>query len=163
MEILLVLVIFASAALVVVMTIPSDNKQIQRAELMKSLMEYASERASLEGRPIGLSLTAKEYKFVSLGGSLPLIPDASNLEWLDIPAARMPMTGEFEMGETVMLSPGSLNKSLSHSPQIIFMPDGTLTAFELGFSSSSAEPMCCTIVSEGRIPLIFTLRGSERE
>ncbi len=160
LEILMVLAIFAIAAGVVIMVLPSDNSQIQRAEQMKTVMEYAAERAVLEGKPLGLSLTAGAYQFVVLGGTLTLIPLTREPQWQEIESSRMPVSGEFAENETLSLSPLSLNKSINRPPQIVFMPDGTLSVFELSFSSSASEPACCSIISEGRLPLIFNVRRS---
>lgn len=162
LEILMVLAIFAIAAGVVVMVLPSDNAQLQRAEQMKTIIEYASERAVLEGKPLGLSLTASAYQFVILGNELRLIPESREPEWAEIDSERMPLSGEFEKEETLSLTPLPLNKSIDRPPQIVFMPDGTLSIFELSFSSSASGPACCSIVSEGRLPLIFNVRRSEK-
>lgn len=162
LEILMVLAIFAIAAGVVVMVLPSDNAQLQRAEKMKAMMEYASERAVLEGKPLGLSLTGSAYRFVILGNALPLIPDAREPQWAEIDSARMPLTGEFTEEETLSLTPMPLNKSVSRPPQIVFMPDGTLSVFELSYAPSASEPACCSIISEGRLPLIFTVKRPEK-
>ena len=157
LEILMVLAIFAIAAGVVVMVLPSDNAQLQRAEQMKTMMEYASERAVLEGKPVGLSLTASAYQFVILGNSLPLIPENHDPQWAAIDSARMPLSGEIAGEENLALTPMSLNKAISRPPQIVFMPDGTLSIFELSYSTTASEPACCSIISEGRLPLIFTV------
>jgi general secretion pathway protein H len=162
LEILMVLAIFAIAAGVVVMVLPSDNTQLQRAEQMKTIMEYASERAVLEGKPVGLSLTASAYRFVILGNTLQLIPDSREPQWAEIDSARMPLASEFEKQETLALTPLTLNKSIDRPPQILFMPDGTVSIFELSFSSSPSEPACCSIISEGRLPLIFNVRRPEK-
>ncbi|UJD87576.1 type II secretion system protein GspH [Rahnella aquatilis] len=162
LEILMVLAIFAIAAGVVIMVLPSDNSQIQRAEQMKTVMEYASERAVLEGKPLGLSLTAGAYRFVVLGGTLPLIPQTREPQWEEIESSRMPVSGELAENETLSLSPLALNKSINRPPQIVFMPDGTLSVFELSFTSSASEPACCSIISEGRLPLILHVRRSEK-
>lgn len=158
----MVLAIFAIATGVVVMVLPSDNSQVQRAEQMKEVMEYAAKRAVLEGKPLGLSLTPNAYQLVVLGATLSLIPQKREPQWAKIESARMPVSGVFTEEEALSLAPLSLNKYINHPPQIVFMPDGTLSVFELSFSSSASEPPCCSIISEGRLPLIFNVRRLEK-
>lgn len=149
LEIMLVLAIFAGTALVVTMTLPDHHPLYARAEQMKTLMEYASSRATLAGRPLRLALTPSGYRFTILESALPLVPDATLPTWVPVESERMPMQGEFAADEEVALLTSSTEAS-----QILFTPDGSITPFELRFSSPDAP--CCTLSAGGTLPLTLT-------
>lgn len=161
MEIMLVLAIMASTAMVVILILPANNAQIRQAEKMMSLMEYAAQYATMTGVPTGLAMTPNEYQFVILATSQPLIPNNEEPKWIALPSARLESQGEFEDEEAISLSPQDLNKSLSTIPQIVFMPDGRVTVFNMQFSASSGDGLCCTLSSAGQLPLILKVITGE--
>lgn len=65
LEIILALVIFASCAMMVVSTIPSRSGADIFGQQMKSLVEYGSDRAVMDGTIIGLVITPSEYQLVA--------------------------------------------------------------------------------------------------
>jgi len=66
LEVMLAIMIFASSALLVVMTIPDRSGPGVFGQQFKTLLEYASTRAVMEGNIIGMVITDREFLLVEL-------------------------------------------------------------------------------------------------
>jgi len=162
LEIMLVLVIMASTAMVVVMILPANNALLGQAEKVKSLMEYAAEHATLTSKPTGFSMMTNGYQMVVLETTQPLIPTSDEPQWKELAPLHDSKIVEFPEDMLFTLSPQGLNKSPSQPPQIIFMPDGTTTRFSLVFFPAAGEEPCCEISSEGGLPLKLEVKTPKK-
>jgi general secretion pathway protein H len=65
LEIIVALVIFALSAMMVVTTIPSRSGADTFGQQLKSLVEYGSDRAVMDGNIVGLVMTSSEFELVT--------------------------------------------------------------------------------------------------
>ncbi|WP_058911163.1 type II secretion system minor pseudopilin GspH [Entomohabitans teleogrylli] len=129
LEIILALVIFASCAMMVVSTIPSRSGPDIFGQQFKSLVEYGSDRAVMDGNIIGLVITPDEYQLVKLQEK------NGARHWAPLNAGRIETRGVFPQEMHVSLSPQPLAATLDAGPQIVFLPDGEIGRFTLMLQS----------------------------
>lgn len=146
LEIILALVIFASCAMMVVSTIPSRSGADIFGQQMKSLVEYGSDRAVMDGTIIGLVITPSEYQLVA--------PAEKNGErrWEPLAAGRIYTHGQFPETMHISLSPQRLAATVTSEPQVIFLPDGEMSRFRLTLQSDDKQHHF-SVVSQGASPV----------
>lgn len=146
LELILALVIFASSAMLVVTTIPSRSGPDIFGQQFKSLVEYGSDRAVMEGNIFGLVITSQHYQLV--------IARYKNDQtyWVPLTAGRIETQGEFPQGMHVLLTPQRLAATLDADPQIIFLPDGEMGRFTLMLQSIDKQHRF-RVISQGASPV----------
>ncbi|WP_330983530.1 MULTISPECIES: type II secretion system minor pseudopilin GspH [Enterobacterales] len=133
LEIIVALVIFSCCAMMVVSTIPSRSGADILGQQMKSLVEYGSDRAVMDGNIVGLVVTSTEYQLVTQTGN------GSERHWVPLATGRILTQGQFPEEMYVSLSPQRLATTLDDAPQIVFLPDGELSRFKLSLQSADKK------------------------
>ncbi|MEX9254831.1 type II secretion system minor pseudopilin GspH [Pseudenterobacter timonensis] len=146
LEIILALVIFASCAMMVVSTIPSRNAADRLGQQLKSLVEYGSDRAVMDGNIVGLVITPTDYQLVTF------TVKEGQRRWQKLTAGRILTHGQFPEEMHVSLSPQRLAATLHADPQIIFLPDGEIGRFRLTLESLD-KTQRFSVVSQGAPPV----------
>lgn len=146
LEIIVALVIFALSAMMVVTTIPSRSGPDTFGQQLKSLVEYGSDRAVMDGNIVGLVITTDNYQLVTL--------DDKNGErrWVPLSAGRITTKGDFPEEMHVSLSPQRLAATVEADPQILFLPDGEIGRFTLTLQSYDKQHHF-RVVSQGAAPV----------
>ena len=93
LEIIVALVIFALSAMMVVTTIPSRSGADTFGQQLKSLVEYGSDRAVMDGNIVGLVMTSSEFELVTQVGN------NGERHWAPLKSGRIATRGEFPDGE----------------------------------------------------------------
>ncbi|WP_312982409.1 GspH/FimT family pseudopilin [Atlantibacter sp.] len=150
LEVMLAVMIFASSALLVVMTIPDRSGPGVFGQQFKTLLEYASSRAVMEGNIIGMVMTDREFLLVELNHND--VPTDQAAAWRPLDAGRVTTRGEFPDNVRIALVPQRLAESLASPPQILFLPDGEASAFTLSLSAIG-EQQGFDVVSKGAMPI----------
>ncbi|MFK3659979.1 type II secretion system minor pseudopilin GspH [Scandinavium sp. NPDC088450] len=146
LEIIVALVIFSCCAMMVVSTIPSRSGADILGQQMKSLVEYGSDRAVMDGNIVGLVVTSTEYQLVTQTGS------DNGRHWVPLAAGRILTHGQFPEEMYVSLSPQRLAATLDDVPQIVFLPDGELSRFKLSLQSADKK-VRFHVASQGATPV----------
>ena len=146
LEIIVALVIFALSAMMVVTTIPSRSGADTFGQQLKSLVEYGSDRAVMDGNIVGLVIATDKYQLVTL--------DDKNGErhWVPLSAGRITTKGDFPEEMHVSLSPQRLAANVEADPQILFLPDGEIGRFTLTLQSYDKQHHF-RVVSQGAAPV----------
>lgn len=156
LEVMLAIMIFASSALLVVMTLPDRSGPGIFGQQFKTLLEYASSRAVMEGNVIGMVITEREFRLVSLN------PNEASVEqpsaWRPLDAGRVTTRGDFPETMRVSLGPMRLADSLVSPPQILFLPDGESSVFTLTLSATGDQESF-DVISTGAMPVTLSLRN----
>lgn len=156
LEVMLAIMIFASSALLVVMTLPERSGPAIFGQQFKTLLEYASTRAVMEGNVIGMVITEREFRLVILNaGDAPAEQPAA---WRPLDAGRVTTRGDFPDDMRVSLAPQRLAESLVSPPQILFLPDGESSVFTLTLSGSG-DQQSFDVISKGAMPVTLALRN----
>jgi len=150
LEVMLAIMIFASSALLVVMTIPDRSGPGVFGQQFKTLLEYASTRAVMEGNIIGMVITDREFLLVELNHNEVATDQAA--AWRPLDAGRVTTRGDFPENLRVALVPQRLAESLASPPQVLFLPDGETSAFTLSLSANG-EQQSFDVVSKGAMPI----------
>lgn len=146
LEIILALVIFASCAMMVVSTIPSRSGADIFGQQFKSLVEYGSDRAVMDGNIVGLVITPEGYQLMMLTGK------NGEPHWQPLTAGRIYTHGQFPEEMHVSLSPQRLAATTDADPQIVFLPDGEISRFTLTLQSFDKQRHF-RVVSQGASPV----------
>lgn len=146
LEIIVALVIFACCAMMVVSSIPSRSGADIFGQQLKSLVEYSSDRAVMDGNIVGLVITSTEYQLVTQ------VNNNGEPHWQPLVAGRIVTHGEFPEELHVSLSPLMLAATLDGEPQIIFLPDGEMSRFTLSFQNMD-KTQRFRVVSQGASPI----------
>ena len=147
LEIIVALVIFALSAMMVVTTIPSRSGSDILGQQLKSLVEYGSDRAVMDGNIVGLVMTSSEFALVTQVGN------NGERHWAPLKAGRIATRGEFPEEMHASLSPQTLAATLNDEPQILFLPDGELSRFSLDLESQDKKQRF-HVISQGAIPVM---------
>ncbi|QBH97768.1 type II secretion system protein GspH [Limnobaculum zhutongyuii] len=150
LEVMLTLVIFAISATIVVMTLPSKSGPGVFGEQFKTLVDYGSSKAVMEGSIVGLTLTYQGYQLMILKGNGEGAQDS--LQWQPLVAGRITTQGEFPEDLRVTIEPQKMALSLNDAPQIIFLPDGEVSLFRLTFEGEDRKDVY-SVVSQGASPV----------
>ncbi|WP_235470251.1 type II secretion system minor pseudopilin GspH [Franconibacter pulveris] len=156
LEVMLAIMIFASSALLVVMTLPERSGPGIFGQQFKTLLEYASTRAVMEGNVIGMVITDREFRLVTLNASETSAEQPA--AWKPLDAGRVTTRGEFPEALRVSLAPQRLAESLVSPPQILFLPDGESSVFTLTLSATGDE-QSFDVISKGAMPVTLALRN----
>lgn len=146
LEIIVALVIFACCSMMVVSSIPSRSGADIFGQQIKSLVEYGSDRAVMDGNIIGLVVTSTEYQLVAQSTG------KGEQHWEPLVAGRILTRGEFPDDVHVSLSPLKLAATLDDVPQILFLPDGEMTRFTIDFKSLDKK-QSFHVTSQGASPV----------
>lgn len=122
LEIIVALVIFALSAMMVVTTIPSRSGADTFGQQLKSLVEYGSDRAVMDGNIVGLVMTSSEFELVTQ------VVNNGERHWAPLKSGRIATRGEFPEEMHVSLSSRTLAATLDDEPQIIFCRTASLAA-----------------------------------
>ena len=152
LEIILALVIFASCAMMVVSTIPSRSGADIFGQQFKSLVEYGSDRAVMDGTVVGLVITPEKFQLVTL------VEKNGARRWMPLAAGRIETEGAFPVDMHVSLSPQRLAATLDADPQLLFLPDGEIGRFRLTLQSIDKQHHF-SVVSQGASPLSVENNG----
>ncbi|MCK2173828.1 GspH/FimT family pseudopilin [Enterobacter asburiae] len=147
LEIIVALVIFALSAMMVVTTIPSHSGADTFGQQLKSLVEYGSDRAVMDGNIVGLVMTSSEFELVTQVGN------NGERHWAPLKSGRIATRGEFPEEMHVSLSSRTLAATLDDEPQIIFLPDGELSRFTLSLESLDKKQRF-RVTSQGSVPVM---------
>lgn len=146
LEIILALMIFASSAMLVVTTIPSRSSADIFGQHFKSLVEYGSDRAVMDGNIHGLVITDQYYQLVTAQQKNDIT------YWVPLTAGRIVTQGQFPQEMHVSLAPQRLAATLDAEPQIIFLPDGEIGRFTLMLQSVDKQHRF-RVISQGASPV----------
>ena len=152
LEIILALVIFSASAMLVVSTIPSRSSADIFGQQFKSLVEYGSDRAVMDGNIFGLVVTDREYQLVVS------TQKEGITHWASLAEGRIQTHGEFPEEMHVSLSPQRLNATLDQAPQILFLPDGEIGQFTLALQSLDKQQRF-RVISQGAAPILVENDG----
>ncbi|MBN6043735.1 type II secretion system protein [Citrobacter sp. ku-bf4] len=147
LEIIVALVIFALSAMMVVTTIPSRSGADTFGQQLKSLVEYGSDRAVMDGNIVGLVMTSSEFALVTPAGN------NGDRHWRLLKAGRIATRGVFPEDMHLSLSPRTLAATLDDEPQILFLPDGELSRFTLSLESLDKKQRF-HVTSQGAVPVV---------
>lgn len=147
LEVILALVIFAASAMLVVSTIPSKSAPDIFGQQFKSLVEYGSDRAVMDGNILGLVITDREFQLVMAQQK------NETTHWVPLEAGRITTHGQFPEDMHVSLSPMRLAATLGSEPQILFLPDGETGRFTLMLQTDDSAHRF-RVVSQGASSVI---------
>lgn len=147
LEVILAVVIFSASAMMVVSTIPSRSGPDIFGQQFKSLVEYGSDRAIMDGHIYGLVITAQEYQLLRARR------ENDVTRWEPLTGGRIVTGGAFPEGMHVSLSPQRLEATLSNEPQILFLPDGEMGRFTLTLQSLDKQHHF-RVLSTGASPVV---------
>lgn len=155
LEVMLAIMIFAASAMLVVMTLPDKSGPGIFGQQFKTLLEYASTRAVMEGNVLGMVVTDKEFLLVQLDHNE--VSTERPSAWRPLDAGRVTSRGEFPEDLRISLAPQRLAESLASSPQILFLPDGETSAFTLTLTANE-DQQSFGVVSKGSMPITLVTK-----
>jgi general secretion pathway protein H len=146
LEVILAVVIFAASAMLVVTTIPSKSAPDIFGQQFKSLVEYGSDRAVMDGNILGLVITDHQFRIVVSGQK------EGKTRWQPLVAGRITTEGQFPDDMHVSMAPLRLASTLDADPQILFLPDGEISRFTLVLQTLDKQQHF-RVVSQGASPV----------
>lgn len=141
LEVMLVMALLGGIATLAIAALPGDRKPQQAAAHLNSQLQWAAERATVEGQAYGLAVASREWQWLRLvraGSDTP--PDARwpGYVWqraggsLTAPASGLPDPARLQLmleGEEQPLAATLAGDSLQ--PQILLLPGGESSSFVL--------------------------------
>ncbi|PLR42488.1 type II secretion system protein GspH [Chimaeribacter arupi] len=153
LEIMLVLMIMAGGAVMVMGTTGSVEERQQLSETGKlvSLMEYASDYAAMTGSPVGLQITDSGYLFMT-----PQQRKATPVTWRWVSFSKGPLPAHMHSFSPAWQAGVFIHGEIMEArdtPQIIFSPDGEITAFQLRITDRDTNRPLFTFTCNGQWPV----------
>lgn len=130
-EVMLVMVIAAVAAMAVITFLPERASQQRFGERFRALLEYAADRAVYTHQPVGIALSEGHYQLLQLASPG---ERSKRLIWMPLESGRYPGSGLFPDELEVALNGQPLPPVISLVPQVLFLPDGEASVFTLSFT-----------------------------
>lgn len=152
LEVLLAIVLMALAASLVVPTYPSLSQADARIRQLQSLLNWAGNRAVENDRLIGLNVSKKGYTLVVLN----MGDSVKSPGWHTYQSGRLASHFDWPDGWQVTVEPQGLNQNLTQKPQILFLPDGQITPFNLSVEDNKSV---WTLRSSGLLPVQLLTSG----
>ncbi|PLR30994.1 type II secretion system protein GspH [Chimaeribacter californicus] len=153
LEIMLVLMIMAGGAVVVMSSTGSveERRQSSEAGRLVALMEYAADHATMTGTPVGLQVTDSDYLFMT-----PQQRNTTPVIWRWVPFSKGALPGHaqsFSPAWQIELFINGDAVETRGTPQIIFYPDGAITAFQLRITDRATTRPLLTLTCNGLWPV----------